>query len=83
MPILNMAATSDQGPNVNSIRDLTSFGEAFGTVDGQDQFKYSFFCFLDSNNVAYFGTASVSKYELTGDILREYLKPIPDQDIYP
>jgi serine/threonine protein kinase len=71
------------GPQVNSVRDLHVYGESFTTTDGETKFKSTFVCFLDDDAVAYFGQTPVSSSRLTPQVLRECLKRIPDEKIYP
>ncbi|KAF2799822.1 serine/threonine-protein kinase-like protein [Melanomma pulvis-pyrius CBS 109.77] len=70
-------------PQVNSVKDLHVYGESFTTRDGETKFKSTFVSFLDDDAVAYFGETPVKSSCLTPEVLRECLKPIPDEMIYP
>ena len=77
------ARITDEGPQVNSVNNLHAYGEAVTTKDGRAQFKFTFVCFIDDDDIAYFGQTRVSRFCLTPKVLQECLKRIPDENIYP
>ena len=72
------AEITDEGLQVNSVKSLHAYGEAF-TMNGGEQLKFTFVCFIDDDDIAYFGQTLVSRFRLTPKVLRECLKPIPDE----
>lgn len=71
---------------VNSARDLSPRYEAFSEEDdehGNPIFLYSSFGFISARHVAYFGQSKLRKHELTQRDIRESLKRLPDEDVYP
>ena len=71
---------------VNSARDLSPRYEAFSEEDdeyGNPIFLYSSFGYITDEYVAYFGQSKLRKRELTQKDIRESLKRLPDEDVYP
>ncbi|KAF2758446.1 serine/threonine-protein kinase-like protein [Pseudovirgaria hyperparasitica] len=71
---------------IYSSRDLSPLYEAFTMEDdenGNEVFVYSSFGYITDEWVVYFGQSDVRKRDLTLDIIRESLKRLPDEDVYP
>lgn len=76
----------NQIPQGVSVRDLHPLYEAFSEEDdeqGNPVFLYSSFGYVTSDFVAYFGQSSLRKRQLTPKDIRECLKLLPDDDVYP
>ncbi|KAF2254812.1 serine/threonine-protein kinase-like protein [Trematosphaeria pertusa] len=71
---------------IKSVRDLSPLYEAFSGEDdehGNPIFLYSSFGFITNEYVAYFGQSNLRKYELTPKDIKDSLKLLPDEDVYP
>jgi serine/threonine protein kinase len=71
---------------VNSARDLSPRYEAFSEEDdehGNPIFLYSSFGYFTDEYIAYFGQSKLRKRDLTQKDIRESLKRLPDEDVYP
>jgi serine/threonine protein kinase len=67
-------------------RDLDPLYEAFTEEDDEDGypiFAYSSFGYLTKDHVAYFGKSSLRKFDLNQTSIRESLKRLADEDVYP
>ena len=77
---------TDQAPRVKSVRDLSPLYEAFSEEDdehGNPVFLYSSFGFITDEYIVYFGKSKLGKYNLTPKDIKESLKLIPEDDVYP
>jgi len=71
---------------IKSTRDLSPLYEAFSEEDDEDGnpiFVYSSFGFITNEHIAYFGQSNLRKYQLTAKDIKESLKLLPDEDVYP
>ncbi|KAF1992947.1 serine/threonine-protein kinase-like protein [Amniculicola lignicola CBS 123094] len=71
---------------IESARDLSPLYEAFSEEDdehGNPIFLYSSFGFISDDFTAYFGKSKLRKYDLTSKDIKESLKLLPDEDVYP
>ncbi|KAF1987733.1 kinase-like protein [Aulographum hederae CBS 113979] len=67
-------------------RDLRPLTENFDEEDDKDGnliFLYSTYGFVTREHVAYFGKSTLRKFNLTPPELKDTLKHIPDEDVYP
>ena len=53
------------------------------TDDDTGQHRQTIFAVVDGDDVAYFGSSSLAKKDLSFDVVVSLLEPIPDEDIYP
>lgn len=67
-------------PRLQSITDLTELSEVYHMKENYTQCKFSF---IDDKANAYFGTAPVTKKDLTLESIMASLARIPDEEIYP
>lgn len=66
------------------VRELRPLTEWFSVQDdGQQKFSRTTFGFVTDDYCAYFGQAAVGKWDLTTETANEYLKRVPDSDLYP
>lgn len=73
-------------PQGIAVQDLRPLYEAFSEEDdehGNPVFLYSSFGYVTSEFFAYFGQSDLSKRHLAPNDIRECLKPLPDDDVYP
>ncbi|KAF1965722.1 serine/threonine-protein kinase-like protein [Bimuria novae-zelandiae CBS 107.79] len=71
---------------VFSARDLSPRYEAFSEDDdehGNPIFLYSSFGYITDEYIAYFGRSNIRKCDLNQKDIRESLKRLPDEDVYP
>lgn len=71
---------------VLSVRDLNPLYEGFSDEDdehGNPVFLYSSFGYVTNDYTAYFGQSTLRKYELTSRDIRDSLKLLPDEEVYP
>ncbi|KAF2175643.1 hypothetical protein K469DRAFT_743221 [Zopfia rhizophila CBS 207.26] len=71
---------------IKSVQDLSPLYEAFSEEDdehGNPIFLYSSFGFITNEYIAYFGQSNLRKYELTPKDIKDSLKLLPDEDVYP
>ncbi|KAH7111045.1 serine/threonine-protein kinase-like protein [Dendryphion nanum] len=76
----------NQALPIKSVRDLSPLFEAFSEEDdehGNPIFLYSSFGFITKEYIAYFGQSSLRKSELTPKEIKNCLKIVPDEDVYP
>jgi serine/threonine protein kinase len=69
-----------------TLQDLNPLYEAFSEENdehGNPVFLFSSFGYTTQDFFAYFGTSSLRKYGLTPSVIKESLKPLPDDDVYP
>ena len=71
----------DEGPQVNSIRDLHSLCSISDSETGA--FKRSVFTFIGDQDYVYFGGAPIGGMYLSSQDLKKALKRVPDEDVYP
>lgn len=71
---------------VLSVRDLNPLYEGFSYEDdehGNPVFLYSSFGYVTNDYTAYFGQSTLRKYALTSKDIRDSLKLLPDEEVYP
>jgi serine/threonine protein kinase len=71
---------------IESARDLSPLYEAFSDEDDEDGspiFLYSSFGFVSDEYIAYFGQSELRKYDLTSKEIKQSLRRLPDEDVYP
>jgi hypothetical protein len=71
---------------IKSTRDLSPLCEAFTEEDDEDGnpiFVHSSFGFVTNEYIAYFGQSNLRKYELTARVIKDSLRLLPDEDVYP
>lgn len=70
-------------PQVDSIRDLHPLCEVFSSENGHQIFLRSTFAFVTGDYRVYFGQAPIRKKELSPEDIKERLKRVPDEDVFP
>lgn len=68
-----------------AVQDLNPLYEAFSEEDdryGNPVFLFSF-GYTAQDFIAYFGRSSLRKYDLTPLVIKESLKSLPDDEVYP
>ena len=79
--VLQIINRPDEGPQVNSIRDLHSL---YGISDSETgAFKRSVFTFIGDQDYVYFSRALIRGMYLSFQDLKKALKRVLDEDIYP
>lgn len=74
---------SNEVPQIDSIRDLRPLCEVFALENGRQVFLRSTFAFVTDDYRVYFGEAPVRKKVLKPKDIKEYLKHVPDEEVYP
>lgn len=73
----------DEVPQVDSVRDLHPLCEVFSFENGHQVFLRSTFAFVTGDYHVFFGQAPIRKKTLSPKDIKENLKHVPDEEVYP
>lgn len=77
---------TDHELSISSFRDLSPLYTAYTMEDDEDGnpiYSYSSFGFFTAEYRAYFGKSTSKTSTLTVEEIKEFLQPLPDDDVYP
>lgn len=80
---LNITNMSTEVPQVDSVRDLHPLCEVFSFENGHQVFSRSTFALVTGDYRVYFGQAPIRKKALSPKDIKERLKHVPDEEVYP